>query len=324
MRHAHLACTAVFASLVSVSAMAQTGAAYPVKPIRLIVAFPAGGPTDIQARVVARKLNEALGQPVVVENRGGAGGMIGAEAAARAAPDGYTLFLATISVVIAPMTQEKPSYDPVKDFAAVTMVSTTPYIMLVHPSLPVRSVKEFIALAKARPGQLNYASSGSGTPPHLAGELLKSVTGIAITHIPHKGAAPALTDLLAGQVSMLFNNPLTALPQMKAGKARGLAVTTAQRSNAAPDLPTLSEAGVPNVEVGSWFALLAPAATPREIVGRLHAETVKLLAAPDVKSRLEADGAEPVGNSSDELAVYIKAEAAKWGKVVRAAGLRME
>ena len=298
--------------------------AYPARPIRMIVAFPAGGPTDLQARVVAKKLGEALGQQVVVDNRGGAGGMIGADLAAKSAPDGYTLFFGTISMVLAPTFTAKPSYDPVKDFAAITMVSTAPFLVLVHPSIPARSMKEFIALAKARPGQLAFSTSGNGTPPHLAGELLKSIAGIDIIHVPHKGAAPALTDLLAGEVAMSFINPLLAVPQMRAGKVRALATTGIRRSPSLPDVPTMAEAGVPGVEIGAWFALLAPAGTSAETVARLHSETLRLMATPEVHSRLEADGADPVGLGPNELAAYIRSEYVKWSKVVKQAGLRIE
>ena len=290
----------------------------------MIVAFPAGGPTDLQARLIARKLTDALGQPVVVDNRSGAGGIIGAELAAKSPPDGHTMFFASISVVMAPLLLAKPPIDAVRDFAPIGMVSTNPYVMLVHPSLPVKTVKDFVALAKAQPGQLNYSSSGTGTPPHLGVELLKLSTGVAITHIPHKGSAPALTDLLAGHVAMAWVNPLTALPQHRSGKARALAVTTQRRSPAAPEIPTLAEGGVSGVDVGSWFAMLAPAGVNKNAATRLHNEITRAVSAPDARARLDADGSEPFTMGSDETAAFIRNETVKWQKAVRAAGLRLE
>ena len=306
------------------SAYAQGYSSYPSRPLRMIVAFAPGGATDILARTLAQHLNNALGQPVVVENRGGAGGMVGAEAAAKAAPDGYTTFLATISMVLAPSVYPKAPYDPIRDFTAITLLSSTPYILLVHPSVPVRSVKEFISLAKARPGQLNYASPGSGTPPHLGGELFKNVTGIEIVHIPYKGLAPALIDLLAGQVSIVFSSPVPALPHMKSSKVRALAVTATKRSMAAPEIPTLTEAGVPGVDVGSWSAMLAPVGTARTVVDRLHAELMRIIGVPEVRARLQAEGADPIGAGPDELNAYIQAEFIKWAMVVKRTGLRAE
>lgn len=322
MKAARLLLAAVGAAACAV-AQAQT-AGYPARAVRVVVPFPAGGPTDIQARLIARKLSEGFGQPVVVENRPGAGSMIGAEAVAKAAPDGYTLLLGTISVVVAPLAYAKPLFDPLRDLAPVTQVSTGPYLMIVHPSLPVRSVREFIALARSRPGQINYSSSGSGTPPHLAAELFKLNTGIDLVHIPHKGAGPAMNDLLSGQVSMSFTNPIIALGQAKAGKVRALAVTTAKRAAATPEIPTMIESGAPGVDVASWFALFAPAATPKDIVARVHAEAVKALAHPEIRTRFEADGSEAVGGSPDQLGAFMRAETAKWGKVIKAIGLRMD
>ena len=297
---------------------------YPAKPVRLVVAFPAGGPTDILARTLGQKLGEAMGQSFVVENRSGAGGNLGAEAVARAAPDGHTLLLATISLVINPSLYPRVPYDTLKDFAPVTLVSSTPYVMLVHPSLPVRSVKELIGLARARPGQLSYSSSGNGTAAHLAGELFKRAAGVDIVHVPYKGAAPALTDLLAGQVALLFNNPLTALPHVRSGKARALAVTSDKRSSAAPEIPTLEQAGVAGVEVGSWSALMASAGTPREIVTRLHNETARIIAGPELRARLLAEGAEPIGAGPEELGAFLKSELTKWARVVRDSRARID
>jgi len=298
--------------------------AFPTKPLRMIVAFPAGGPTDLQARLIARKLTDALAQPVVVDNRGGAGGVIGAELAAKAPPDGHTMFFASISVVMAPLLMQKPPVDAVRDFAPIGMVSTNPYVMLVHPSLPVKTLRDFVALAKARPGQMNYSSSGTGTPPHLGVELLKLAAGLLITHIPHKGAGPALTDLLAGHVAMVWMNPLTALPQHRSGKARALAVTTLRRSPAAPEIPTLAEGGVNGVDVGSWFAMLAPVGTAKDITARLHSEITRSVSAPDSRARLDADGSEPFSMPPEETAAFIRNEVVKWQKVVKAINLRIE
>jgi len=296
----------------------------PGKPVRIVVAFPAGGPTDILARVLAQKLNEGLGVPVVVENRSGAGGNIGAEAVARSAPDGQTLLLATISFVINPGLYARVGYDPVKDFAPITLVSSTPYLVLVHPSVPARTVKELVALAKAKPGQLNYSSSGNGTAAHLAGVLFNNAAAVNTTHIPYKGAAPALTALLSGEASLLFNNPITALPYMRSGRARVLAVTSAKRLAAAPEIPTLAEAGVRGVEVGSWSALLAPAGTPGENIMRLHNELKRIVGTAEMRSRLVAEGAEPIGAGPDELAAFIKSELPKWAKVVAQSKARID
>lgn len=314
--------TAFFATLGSASA--QSTESYPNRPIRMIVPWPPGGWTDILGRVLAQKLNEPLGQPVVVENRGGAAGIIGAEAAAKAAPDGYTMILASNSIVLVPSVYAKVPYDVIKDFVAISLVTSTPYIMLVHPSVPVRSVKELIALARARPGQLNYSSSGTGTAPHLGVELFKSIARIDMVHIPHKGSAPSLRDLVAGHVSVTLINPTIGLTQVKSGKARVLAVTTAKRIRAAPDIPTLAEAGVPGVEVGSWTGLLAPAGTSQAIVKRFHTEIVRIIGAPDVNSRLQAEGAEPIGMAPEEFTAYIQTEVVKWAKVVKQAGLRVD
>ncbi len=309
------------ASLAAPAAHAQTAGG---KPMRIVVAFPAGGPTDLLARVIAQKATEGLGQPVIVENRAGAGGNVGMEAVAKAPPDGGTVLLATISFVINPSLYKRTGYDPVKDFAPITLLSSTPYVMLVHPSVPARSVKDLIAMAKARPGALNYASSGNGTAAHLAGELFKSAAHVNLTHIPYKGAAPALTDLLAGQVSLLFNNPLTALPHVKTGKARALAVTSAKRLTAAPEIVTLAEAGVRGVEVGSWSAMLAPAGTSPAQITRLHGEFMRVLNLPEVRARLVAEGAEPIGAGPEELSAFIKSEMVKWAKVVAESGARLD
>lgn len=298
---------------------------YPTRPIRLILPFPAGGPTDIVARTFGAKLGEALGQQVVPDNRGGASGVIGAEIAARAAPDGYTLFLGAIGVMtLNPNLYRKLPYDPQRDFEPVTLLSASPYILLVNTGLPARSVKELVALAKGRQGQLNFASGGMGTGNHLSGELFKLAAGLDIVHVPYKGASLAVGDLIAGNVQMLFINVLPALPHVKSGRARALAITSKRRSPAAPDVPTFGEAGYPIVENGSWHGIVVPARVPAAIVKRLHGELAKIARQPDVKERLEAQGAEVIGSTPEEFAAFIVAERARWGKVIRAAGIKAE
>ena len=299
--------------------------AYPSHPIRLILPFPAGGPSDIIARTFGAKLGEALGQQVVADNRGGASGVIGAEIAARATPDGYTLFLGTIGVLtLNPNLYRKLPYDPQRDFRPVTLLSQSPYILLVYPGLPARSVKELVALAKSRPGRMNFASGGNGTGNHISGELLKLAAGVDIVHVPYKGASLAVGDLIAGNVQMLFINVLPALPHVKSGRARALAVTSAHRSPVLPDVPTFGEAGYPAVENGSWHGIVVPAGVPPAIVKRLHDELARIARQPDLKSRLEAQGAEVIGNTPDEFAAFIVSERERWGKVIRAAGIKAE
>ena len=298
---------------------------YPTRPIRLVLPFPAGGPSDIIARTFGAKLGEALGQQVVADNRGGASGVIGAEIAARAAPDGYTLFLGTIGVLtLNPNLYRQLPYDPQRDFRPVTLLSQSPYILLVYPGLPARSVKELVALAKSRPGRMNFASGGNGTGNHISGELLKLSAGVDIVHVPYKGASLAVGDLIAGNVQMLFINVLPALPHVKSGRARALAVTSAHRSPVLPDVPTFGEAGYPAVENGSWHGIVVPAGVSSAIVKRLHDELARIARQPDLKSRLEAQGAEVIGNTPDEFAAFIVSERERWGKVIRAAGIKAE
>ncbi len=298
--------------------------AYPSKPVRFIVPSAAGGGTDIVTRAVAQKLAESLGQQFLVENRPGAGQMIGIEAAARAPADGYTLLMAASTLAINPIMYKKVSYDPVRDFAPITQAASVPNVLVVNPSLPVRSVAALIALAKQRPGEIAYASAGIGTSPQMSVELLKSMAGIDLVHVPYKGTSPGVIDLLAGQVSVMTPNVLTALPYIKAGRLRALAVTSARRSAALPEVPTMAEAGLPGYESSQWYGVLAPAGTPRDIVIRLNAEIVRALQAADVRGRLAADGAEPVGGSPAEFAALIKSEISKWAKVAAAAGIRPE
>jgi len=298
--------------------------AYPAKAIRVIVPSSPGGGTDILARVIAARLTEAWGQQVVVENRAGAGQMIGIELAAKAAPDGYSLLMAASTLAINPVMYKKVPYDALRDFAPITQAAALPNILVAHPSLPVKNVKELVALAKARPGQLVYASAGHGTSPHLSFELFLYMTGTKMIHVPYKGTGPGAVDTVAGQVQLMMPNLLTALPHVKSGRLRALGVTSAKRSAGVPDVPTIAQAGVPGYEAIQWYGLLAPAGTPREIVTKLHGEIVKILAAPDTREKLSSDGAEPVGSTPEQFAAFIRAETDKWGKVVKAAGIQPE
>ncbi len=298
---------------------------FPTRALRMIVPFPPGGPNDILGRVVAQKMSESLGQQIVIDNRGGAGGIIGTEAAAKSAPDGYTLLLSgTAALSINPSLHAKLPYDPIRDFTPISLVATAPSVLIVHPTLPVRTVKDLVALAKKRPAQLNYASAGIGTPPHLAGELFKGMAGIAMTHVPYKGGGPALTDLLAGQVELYFSGISSALPMIKDGKVRAVAVTSHKRTAIMPEMPTISESGLPGYEVGNWYAILGPAGLPRDAVAKINAEIVKALKAPDTHKRVLDLGADPAGSSPDELSAYMKAEIGKWAQVIKTAGIKPE
>jgi tripartite-type tricarboxylate transporter receptor subunit TctC len=304
------------------NANAQT---YPTKPIRMVVPFPPGGTTDILGRVAAQKLSEALGQQVIVDNRPGAGGNIGTEAVAKSPPDGYTLLTDPGSTLtINPSLFAKLPFDPLKDFAPITILAAVPNLLVVHPSLPVRNVKELIALAKSKPGQLNYASSGAGQSTHLSMELFKSMAKVNMIHVPYKGSSPAITDLLGGHVLLMFDNMPSALPHAKAGKLRGIAVSTAKRSPVTPDVPTVAESGLPGFEVSVWFAVLAPATTPREIVDRLNGILVKALHAPDVRERLSSQGAEPIGDTPADFTAVMKRDLVKWAKVVKDADIKLD
>jgi tripartite-type tricarboxylate transporter receptor subunit TctC len=298
--------------------------AYPAKTVRVIVPFPPGGGTDLFARAVAQKLAATWGQQFVVDNRSGAGGMIGSELVARAAPDGYTLLVTSSSThSINPHLTRKPPFDALRDFAPVVNIASAPNVLVVHPSLPARNAKELIALAKARPGAINYASNGNGTLSHLTAELFRMQSGISLVHIPYKGGPPAVIDLVAGQVSLLFAAFPTVYGQVRAGKLRPLAVTGLRRVEAAKEVPALAET-LPGFESVQWWAMFAPAATPPEIVDRLNAEVVKIIADADVKARFAAEGAEPIGGSAREFAAFLKADFEKWGRVVREAGIRPE
>lgn len=297
---------------------------YPDKPIRLIVPFAPGGGTDITARTIAQKLTERLGQTVVVDNRPGANGTIGVDLAAHATPDGYTLSMISSSHTVNVSLIKKLPYDLIKDLAPITQATTQPYALVIHPSVPAKSVKELIALAKAKPGTLNYGSSGTGGLSHLSGALFASLAKINIVHIPYKGGSPAMTDVIGGQIQMLFSTILQSHAHLKAGRLRGLAVTTPKRSPAEPNLPTMQEAGVPGYAVAGWYGVLAPAKVPQPILEKLNREIVAILHLPDVGPRLAADGSEPVGSTRAEFGEHIRSEIAKWRKLVLEAGIRKD
>ena len=312
---------ALFACIATV-ASAQ---GYPNRTIRLVVPFPAAGTTDILARAAAQKLTEAFGQSVVVDNRPGAAGNIGSDLVAKSAPDGYTLLMGTVGThAINPSLYSKMPYDHVKDFVPVVLVAGVPNVLVVNPALPVNSVADLIKLAKDKPGQINFASSGSGTSIHLSGELFKTMAGVDITHIPYKGSSPALVDLIGGQVQIMFDNLPSALPQIKAGKLRAIAVTSLKRAPVLPDVPTISESGLPGFEASSWFGVLAPAGTPVPIVARINAEVNKWLQTADARERLLSQGAEAAGGTPEQFAHHIRAESEKWAKVVKASGAKVD
>lgn len=298
--------------------------AYPTKPVRFVVGWPPGGATDVVARLISQKLSDALGQPVVVDNRAGAASNIGAELVAASPKDGHTIFMATVSVAINPTLYRKLPYDALRDFTAITQVTSTPFMFVTHPSLPVANVKQFVALAKSKPGELIYASAGSGSGAHLFTEMFRSMAGIKVVHVPYKGAAPATTATLSGETIFMFDNIVTTLPLARAGKLRALAVTTSTRSSAAPEIPTVAEAGVPGYDANAWFGVFAPSGTPPAVINRLHTEIVKIVKLPDVRDRFLALGGEPVGSTPAEFAAFFRNEVAKWGKVVKESGARAD
>ncbi|MCE2950274.1 MAG: tripartite tricarboxylate transporter substrate binding protein [Betaproteobacteria bacterium] len=315
---------AAMAATVPARAQPSPSGAWPAKPMRLVIPFAPGGTTDNIGRLVAQRLAEPLGQPVVVDNRPGAGGMIGADMVAKAPPDGYTMLMMTIAFPInAGMRKDLP-FDPIRSFAPVTQLVSLPLMLVVHPSVPVKSVKELAALARARPGQLTYATSGHGTSPHMAAAMFTWMTKTEMIHVPYKGNAPTLVDLLGGQVSMTFGIAHQFLPHVKSGKLRALAVTTAKRTGFAPQLPTIAEAGLDGYEISAWQGILAPAGTPKEITTRLSSEIARILRQPDVVERLVAEGAEPVASAPDAFGEYLRAELARWSRVGREAGIRIE
>ena len=317
---AHLTMFAAGALLAAVAG-AQS---YPVRPVRVIVNFPPGAGVDIATRIVTAKLGDALGQQFVIDNRAGAAGNIGVELAARAAPDGYTLLSGTAAIAISQTIFSKISYDLNRDFAPVAMIASAPFVLAVHPALPAKTLQEVIALAKARPGQLTYATPGTGSSPHLAFELFKMQAGIDVLHVPYKGMVPAVTDVIGGSVSMTLGNTLTVMPNVRNGRLRGIAITTAKRSAIAPELPTFSEAGLPGFQSGTWYAILAPAKSPRDIVAKLNSAIIKIVHEPDVSAKLLAQGAEPLNATPEQMREFLSAEIAKWGKVAKASGAKFE
>ena len=317
----HFLLIIVAASVVS-PAIAET---WPTRPIRFIVPFAPGGGGDVVGRIIGQRMSEQLGKPLVIDNRAGGGGTLGCELAAKAAPDGYTLLLGNVGpIAVGPALYPKLAYDPVRDFAPVTMIASFPNLLVANPGLPFKTVPELVAYAKSRPGTLNFASAGAGTSTHLAGELFKSVAGIDVVHVPYKGGAAAMTDIIAGQVAYYFGTMPSSMPLAKAGKLRALAVTSLTRSPAAPEVPTIAESGYPKFETAAWYGLMFPTGTPREIVARTNAATMSVLALPDIRERLVHEGSEPMGSTPAQFSAYIKAEIAKWSGVVKAANLKAD
>ena len=307
------------------TALGAEATSYPNRPIRIVVPFPPGAGTDIIGRAIAQALNEAWQQSLVVDNRPGAGGTIGSDIVAKSTPDGYTLLLGNISTLaLAPHLYKKLPYAPLRDFSPITLITTSHNILVVHPSVPAKTVKELIALAKARPRQLNYGSAGSGTTSHLGGALFASMAGVELTHVPYKGSGPSLTDLIAGQLQLSVGTIATTLAHIRAGRLRALGVTSLKRSPLLPDLPTIAEAALPGFEVLVWQGIVAPAGTPKPVVGKLNGQIVKSLHTSEMKRRLESQGLEPVGNTPEQFAAFIRTETDKWGKVVREAGAKVD
>jgi tripartite-type tricarboxylate transporter receptor subunit TctC len=304
------------------AAFAQAG--YPGKPVRMVVPSSAGGGTDIVARIMAPELSKRLGQQVVIDNRPGAGTMIGIEVAAKSPPDGYTLLMGLSTLAINSALYKKVPYDPQRDFAPITQAVSSASIIVVHPSVPVKTLKELIAFARARPGQINYASAGTGTYPHMTMELFLSMARLKMVHIPYKGTGPAMIDMVAGQVATMAATILTGMPQIRAGRLRPLGITSAARSPIVPDIPTVAESGLPGYESVQWYGMLAPARTPRDIITRLHGEATRVLQQPEIKARFAGDGADPVGSTPEEFTRYIQSELTKWAKVARDAGIQQE
>jgi tripartite-type tricarboxylate transporter receptor subunit TctC len=318
------ACAAFVAALMAPSfAAAQSAGSYPDRPIKFVVPVSAGGTTDIMARVLAARLSAAWGQPVIVENKPGGSGIAAAESVARARPDGYTLFMGTIGTLSVNQSLfPKLSYDSLRDFAPVTLVAVAPIVLVINPKVPARNVAELVALAKSKPGSLNYSTSGNGASPHLAAELFKSLAGIDVVHVPYNGGGPSIAAVISGDVHMMFDNVFTALPHVKDGRLRALAVASRERSKSMPDVPTMAEAGLPGHEIAGWVGLVAPAATPGEIVRKLSSELARQMALPEVREKFV--GADPVGNTPEEFAAFLRAEIAKWGKLIRESNIRPE
>ena len=299
------------------------GQTYPTWPIRMVVpSSPGAGVTDIMARLIGQHLSANIGQQIVIDNRPGASGILGSEVVSRAVPDGYTLLIANVSLVVNPYLYPKMPYDPLKDFLPITMVNSAPLLLVVHPSIAAKSVMELIAYAKAHPGQLNYGSGGLGSTPYLAAELFKSLSGIDVVHVPYKGGAPALSDLVGGQLSFMIENMPGTMPYARAGSLRALAITSLQRSQLAPELPTMAEAGVPGYEMSGWNGIFAVKGTPPEIVMRLHSALAKILRSAEMRQEMAALGAEPIGDTSEEFAEFLRADMARWGKIIEEKGIR--
>ena len=316
--------TALLLGAILITPLTAAAQQYPTKAIRFVVPFAPGGGTDIIGRVVAQALNDALGQPVVVDNRGGAGSTLGTEIVAKSPADGYTILFGNISLAFNATLYTKLRYDTIRDLAPISLSAVQPNILVIHPGLPAKNLKEFIELARAHPGKYNYASAGTGSGTHLAAELLKLQTKIDIVHVPYKGTGPALTDLLGGQINMMVSTFASALPHVKSGRMRALGVTTVKRSPAAPDVPTLIEGGVAGYDYSTWYGLLAPAGTPKPIIDMLNATNRKVLARDDIKQKLESQGVDPIVNTPAEFSAYMKSETEKWGKVVKATGAKAE
>jgi tripartite-type tricarboxylate transporter receptor subunit TctC len=317
-------CGGVIAAFATTMAHAQGAANYPTKPIRYIVGYTPGGTADMLARAVGQKLTEVWGQQVIVENRPGAGTNIGTEVAAKSPPDGYTLFMPTVANAINPTLYPKLNFDIMRDFVHITNFAKVPGIVVVHPSVPAKNVKELIALARANPDKLRHGSTGIGSPHHLAGEIFKSMSGVRMVHVPYRGASPALIDVVAGHIEVYFGAMVSTLPHAKSGKVRALGVTTLSRVAAVPEIPTISEQGLKGFETGSWFGMSVPTGTPREIVTKLHAESVRIVGLPEVRNRIVAEGAEFVGDNSEQFTAFLRSEIEKWGRAVKASGARPE
>ena len=307
------------------TALAHAQGVYPVKPVRIIVPFPPGGPTDTVTRIIGPKLSEALGHQIIIDNRGGAGGATGTELVAKSTPDGYTLLAGTIGgIAVSPTLNPKLGYNTLRDLAPITQLVNVSYIVTLHPSVPAKSIKELIALAKARPGKLNYGSSGAGTGPHLAGELMNMLADIKIVHVPYKGSAPAQTALMSGEVDLNFENTLIVLPQVKTGRLRPIAATGSTRSKLLPDLPTVAEAGLPGFSASGWYGMMAPMALAKDIIVRLNADITRVLRMPDIADRLNSMAAEPAPGTPEQFGVFVRSEIDKWAKVVKAANMKAD
>jgi tripartite-type tricarboxylate transporter receptor subunit TctC len=325
MRRLTRAAAAVFLLFPCLAGAQSGGANYPSKPVRMVITFTPGGATDVIGRIVAQKLSELWGQQVIVDNRPGTGGALGTELVAKAAPDGYTIVLSSFGpMAIAPFVYQKLAYDPVKDLAPITLAATSWYFMVVNPSMPVKSVKEFIALAKSRPGEITYSSSGNASPTHLSGALFAQTAGIKLTHVPYKGAAPGIAAVVSGEVQMAIESPPPIVPQVKAGKLRAIGAARRERSPLLPDVPTMTEAGLKGFEAGSWYGFHAPAGTPKPIIDKLHADMVKIMALPDVRQGFANVGGDTIANTPAQYGAFVESELKKWGQVIKATGIKVD